>query len=165
MSGTVSNLETLLDGVLSHDNSIRQAAEQTYNAGLESQPAVVVGELLRCLQHDQVNPCHKFLASTVCVVFRAESIAGISVLSTFYLRVHRDQCPPVHHLRNVVAAQVDVLRTTCAVLIRRIVVPSGPHWDRLDSATKASLRAGLLSVLDNESSAAVARKVNSNLCC
>lgn len=45
------------------------------------------------------------------------------------------------------------------MLIRRIVVPSGPHWARLSAPTKASLRAGLLSAIGKETCPAVARKV------
>lgn len=59
----------------------------------------------------------------------------------------------------VYRAQAELLRTTCAVLIRRIVVPSGPHWARLSAPTKVSLRAGLLSAIGKETCPAVARKV------
>lgn len=38
-------------------------------------------------------------------------------------------------------------------------MPSSPHWAKLDDATKASLRAGLLSALGNEKRAPIARKV------
>lgn len=60
---------------------------------------------------------------------------------------------------RVVLLQAELIRTTCAVLVRRVVVPSGPHWSRLDAATKAALRAGLLSAIGNETSNPVARKV------
>lgn len=56
--------------------------------------------------------------------------------------------------------QAELLRTTCAVLIRRIMVPSGPHWARLDGSAKAALRAGLLSAIGTETSSPVARKVS-----
>lgn len=59
-------------------------------------------------------------------------------------------------------AQAELLRTTCAVLIRRIVAPSGPHWACLDGPTKTDVRAGLLSALGTETFAPVARKVRKN---
>eukprot|EP00752_Nemacystus_decipiens_P011318 g10058.t1 len=107
MSVGDSNFETLLAGVLSHDNQARKNAEAIYARELESQPAVVVGQLLRCLA----------------------------------------------------SGQVELLRTTCAVLIRRILVPSGPHWARLNGSSKAALRAGLLSAIGTEPSSPVARKI------
>ncbi|CAN0054864.1 unnamed protein product, partial [Ectocarpus sp. 12 AP-2014] len=94
-------------GLLSHDNAVRKNAESVYNKELETQPAVIARQLLRCLA----------------------------------------------------SAQAELIRTTCAVLIRRVVVPSGPHWSRLDSPTKAALRAGLLSAIGNETSNSVARKI------
>lgn len=70
---------------------------------------------------------------------------------------------PVQRLRLyscvTLDAQAELLRTTCAVLIRRIMVPSGPHWARLDGSAKTALRAGLLSATGTEPSSSVARKV------
>lgn len=71
MSVGSSNFEALLAGVLSHDNAVRMNAESVYARELETQPAAVVGELLRCLGSGQVNlPRHctsQPLASVVCV--------------------------------------------------------------------------------------------------
>lgn len=55
MSAGDSNFEALLSGVLSHDNTVRKEAERVYNNELETQPAVVVGQLLRCLANGQVR--------------------------------------------------------------------------------------------------------------
>lgn len=55
MSARDSNFEGLLAGVLSHDNALRKDAESVYNQQLETQPAVVVGQLLRCLVSGQVK--------------------------------------------------------------------------------------------------------------
>lgn len=62
MSVGDANFETLLAGVLSHDNAARKNAEAIYDRELESQPAVVVGQLLRCLASGQVG-------LALCVVF------------------------------------------------------------------------------------------------
>ncbi|CAM9453902.1 unnamed protein product [Ectocarpus sp. 13 AM-2016] len=107
MSSGDANFEAVLAGLLSPDNAVRKNAESVYKMELETQPAVIAGQLLRCLA----------------------------------------------------SAQAELIRTTCAVLIRRVVVPSGPHWARLDSPTRAALRAGLLSAIGNETSNSVARKV------
>lgn len=76
--------------------------------------------------------------------------------------------PPGSQLRSTLHgrplhAQAELLRTTCAVLVRRVITPSSPHWDRLDDAMKTGVRAGLLSALGKETSPPVARKV-SNPC-
>jgi len=55
MSVGDANFETLLAGVLSHDNAARKNAEAIYARELESQPAEVVGQLLRCLASGQVS--------------------------------------------------------------------------------------------------------------
>lgn len=78
-----------------------------------------------------------------------------------YVEKNDFQCDACRSHCRVSRAQAELLRTTCAVLIRRIVVPSGPHWDRLSGPTKASLRAGLLSAIGKETRPAVARKVRS----
>lgn len=55
MSAGDSNFEAMLAGVLSHDNAVRKNAESVYARELETQPAVVVGQLLRCLASGQVS--------------------------------------------------------------------------------------------------------------
>lgn len=55
MSAGDSNFEALLAGLLSHDNAVRKNAENVYNQELETQPAVVVGQLLKCLTNGQVG--------------------------------------------------------------------------------------------------------------
>lgn len=55
MSAGDSNFEALLAGLLSHDNAVRKNAESVYARELETQPAVVVGQLSRCLASGQVN--------------------------------------------------------------------------------------------------------------
>ncbi len=62
MSAGDSNFEALLAGVLSHDNTVRKDAESVYARELETQPAAVVGQLLRCLGSGQVNlHLHRYL--------------------------------------------------------------------------------------------------------
>lgn len=56
-------------------------------------------------------------------------------------------------------AQAELLRTTCAVLLRRILVPSNPYWARLGDAEKNFVRDGLLLCLGEEQSKSIARKV------
>lgn len=55
MSAGDSNFEAMLAGMLSHDNASRQSAESVYARELETQPAVVVGQLLRCLTSGHVS--------------------------------------------------------------------------------------------------------------
>lgn len=55
MSGVDPSFEALLAGVLSHDNNERKNAEVAYNQGLETQPAVIVANLMRCLENGQVT--------------------------------------------------------------------------------------------------------------
>lgn len=62
-----ANFESMLAGVLSHDNAARKNAEAIYAQELESQPAVVVGQLLRCLASVQVSHVC-FVVSVMCVV-------------------------------------------------------------------------------------------------
>lgn len=57
MSVGDSNFEALLAGVLSHDNAVRKNAESVYARELATQPAAVVGQLLRCLRSGQVTLC------------------------------------------------------------------------------------------------------------
>lgn len=54
MSGGYPGFEALLAGVLSHDNEERKRAETVYNETLDSKPAVVVTNLLQCLEKGQV---------------------------------------------------------------------------------------------------------------
>lgn len=55
MSSGDANFEAVLAGLLSHDNAVRKNAESVYNKELETQPAVIVGQLLRCLASAQVK--------------------------------------------------------------------------------------------------------------
>lgn len=54
MSVGYPSFEALLAGVLSHDNEERKRAEAVYNETLDSKPAVVVTNLLQCLEKGQV---------------------------------------------------------------------------------------------------------------
>lgn len=49
MSAGDSNFEVLLTGLLSHDNAVRRNAESVFTQNLETQAALVVAQLLRCL--------------------------------------------------------------------------------------------------------------------
>lgn len=60
MSGVDPSFEALLARVLSHDNATRQQAEQAYNQRLETQPALVVQQLLCCLENGQVMIFHRW---------------------------------------------------------------------------------------------------------
>lgn len=54
-NGDCSSFDALLAGVLNPDNGVRAHAESVYARELETQPAVVVGKLLRCLSSGQVR--------------------------------------------------------------------------------------------------------------
>lgn len=55
MSSGDANFEAVLAGLLFHDNAVRKNAESVYNKELETQPAVIAGQLLRCLASAQVK--------------------------------------------------------------------------------------------------------------
>lgn len=71
MLGGDSSFQALLAGVLSHDNNERKNAELAYNHTLETQPAVVVQQLLRCLENGQV------MASRL--LLHIEGLHGLSI--------------------------------------------------------------------------------------